>query len=403
MILVLLKGLRVHCQNPYAKLDDAGRIILNTYIPSDAEMGQTAADLLRNKISQVTTRHGMGGSALEPRFIMTANIQELTKDITPSAPPMHAYTLEITFYIGDGMAGQLFASAGKTVKGVGKSPTKAYLAAIKQLNPSDPFFEVLLEDGQRKILEYYNTQCDFILNEAGTLLENKAYDASLAKLASVPKVSKECYERSLELTKEVHRAKMENECQQNLTKARTAIARDEWEQAANYLALYTPDYACFSEVQKMIRQITNHSCAVYMGKAKGAWSQRDAQLAGSYLANIPTDSDCADEARALGNQIASSLDAAARRKWELAYEKYNREQTLKEDRVANEIDISQRQQTQSELDAQSRRSMADREMSYKEEYGFDLEMARIDAAKKVGVAYGKNQPKNVTYNVVGWW
>ena len=56
-----------------------------------------------------------------------------------------------------------------------------------------------------------------------------------------------------------------------------------------------------------------------------------------------------------------------------------------------------------EQNAANARSISNREMAYKEKYGFDLEKARIKAARDVGVAHGKNQPKTkVTYNVVGW-
>jgi hypothetical protein len=33
----------------------------------------------------------------------------------------------------------------------------------------------------------------------------------------------------------------------------------------------------------------------------------------------------------------------------------------------------------------------------------DLDKLRINAAKEIGVAYGKNQPKTITYNYRSWW
>jgi len=243
----------------------------------------------------------------------------------------------------------------------------------------------------------------------------------------------------LNLTKEIQLAKMEYQCQENINKARTSIAQNSWEEAADHIALYTPDFACYDEVRKIIKEITDHQCSIYLGKARGAWNARDAQLAGSFLSNISTDSNCASEANELGRKIANSLDAAAKRKWELAYEKYNRDQTLKENKAANEISLANRNQkirenkSANDISLDNRRqsenekagiqrrnienrnqtlkenksandiSLNNKEMAYKEKYGFDLEKARIKAARDVGVAHGKNQPKTkVTYNVVGW-
>lgn len=409
-------------QNQEDQLDDYGRISLNPFIPENTTLTTLTKKLMTNKMSQIVTKQGMGGDAADPRFIITTNVFELTKDILGTAPPMHAITLDVSFYIGDGIEGKLFSSMSKTVRGVGSNPSKAQINALKNIKSSDPEFVSFIDQGKQKILEYYNTQCEFILNEASARFESREFDDAIYTLVKIPKVCKECYEQSLELTKEIQLAKMEYECQMNINRARASIAQNQWEEAAEHISLYTPDFECYDEVRSIIKQITDHQCAVYLGKARGAWNSRDAQLAGSYLSNIPSDSECSDEANTLGRQIASSLDAAARRKWELAYEKYNRDQTLKEDRAANDISLANRQQnerekegvhdrqlanrqqTVREKDAASQRDLADREMGYKEKYGFDLERARIKAARDVGVAYGRNQPDTqVTYKVVGWW
>lgn len=47
--------------------------------------------------------------------------------------------------------------------------------------------------------------------------------------------------------------------------------------------------------------------------------------------------------------------------------------------------------------------LLNREMDYKEKQGYDIQLKQIAASRDVGVAYGKNQPKNVTYNIAGWY
>ena len=128
-----------NAQNTVGKLEDMGRLTLAAYVPQQIDqMPDAARSMLQNKISQIVTQNGMGGSFRNERFILTANIVIMTKDILPGPPPMHAYTLDITFYIGDGIEGTKFASKSVSVKGVGTNETKAYIEAIKMVKPTDP-------------------------------------------------------------------------------------------------------------------------------------------------------------------------------------------------------------------------------------------------------------------------
>ena len=82
-------------QNNEEKMDDVVRITLVPYVPKQIEgMPVPAMKNLENKLNQIAIKSGMGGKSIDGRFIITANVSVLTKDITPTAPPMHAYTIE---------------------------------------------------------------------------------------------------------------------------------------------------------------------------------------------------------------------------------------------------------------------------------------------------------------------
>ncbi len=404
LFLAIMGTLHVQSQNDEGVLDDYERISLTPFISYDSGFESATKKMVTSKLQRLITQEGMGAEGSDQRFIITSNISELSKDILATAPPMHALTLEVNFYIGDGKEGMLYETYSIIVKGAGTNPTKAQISAIKNIPIKSPEFTAFIARAKVKIIEYYNTECDFIIGEAMSQFEARNFDQAISTLMKIPKVSKDCYQKAKDQIKEIQLAKMEFECQQNISKAKSLIAKEQWNAAADCLALYTPAFDCFEEVSQQIKLITDHRCAIYLGKAKSAWAQRDAQLAGSFLANIPTDTECAGEAESLRKSIASSLDAAARKKWELAYEKYNRNQVLKEAKVDNDISLSNRRQAENEADGASRRNLSDREMNYKEAYGFDLEKARISAARDVGVAYGKNQPRSTTtYNISGWY
>ena len=371
---LIIVGICIFCnlilisQNNKGKADDFGRIVLNSYVAPQVEgIPSSAKRMLNNKLSQIASKNGMGGSAFNPRFIITPNITVLTKDITPTAPPMTALTLEITFYIGDGLEGTLFANTSMEVKGVGRNETKAYISALKQIKPAHPDLKNLIEEGKTKIIEYYNSRCDFIQKEALAKADRKDFDEAIASLLAVPEVCKECYMACQDLTIKVFKMKMENECAENIQKATVAKTNNKWNEAASYLTTILPDVSCYETAQTLLKNIEDHRCAEALGKAKGAWANRDARLASSYLSQVSNDSKCAGEASQLFSDISSKLDADEKKEWDLAYEKYNRTQ------------------------------------SYKENQGFELKNAEINAAREIGVAYGNNQPKEVTYHTRSWW
>lgn len=299
-------------QNNQGKADDAGRIALASVISDQIEgLTPSAQSNLQNKLNQIATKNGMGGSSLNNRFIITANVVVLTKDITATAPPMQAYTLEVTLYIGDGIEGTLFSSTSVTLKGVGETETKAYMAALKNLKVADPKYQSFIEQGKNKIIEYYNSKCDFILKEAEMLAAQNDFDGAIAKLLGIPEVCKECYDKALTAVQPIYQKKIDRDCK------------------------------------------------IKLQEAQGIWNagqdMNSAENAGAILSTIEPDAACFAEVQALNKKIADKIKQIDDREW-----KY----ILKEQAQESE---------------------------------------RIEAYRAIGVAYGNNQPQNVTYNYKGWW
>lgn len=250
IICILLTGSFVFSQNTYGSADDEARIVLNTYVPDQIEgISSVARNALENKLSQIATQNGMGGASFNPRFIMTANIVASTKNITPTVPPMHAYNLEVNLYIGDGIDGILYASHSVSVRGVGNNETKAYLEAIKNIKTRDPQYQYFIENAKRKIIEYYNANCDLIISEAKALESMHEYNAALATLFRVPSVCKECYEKCMVLLGPIFDKKIDHDCQALLAQATNAWNSGQdfnaGQRAIRFLAGIDPQASCF--------------------------------------------------------------------------------------------------------------------------------------------------------------
>ena len=191
-IMLVLLGFSIKCvaQNKLEKTDDFGRIVLSSHIESNVNIPSYAQKVVNNKLTQIASKNGVAGKSIDQRFIITANLVEVSRDITATAPPMIALTLSPTIYIGDAISGELFSSYElPSVKGVGENETKAYMNAVKSININNPAIAECVSDGKNKIIAYYNSQIDVIIANANAYAKSGNYDEALYILAAVPKLS----------------------------------------------------------------------------------------------------------------------------------------------------------------------------------------------------------------------
>lgn len=258
--ILTLSVLTLFSQNKLASSDDAARISLTAYVPEQIE-GLTAAaqSNLVNKLNQIASKNGMGGGSTNSRFIITANVVVQSKDITPTAPVMQVYGLEITLYIGDGVDGTLFSNTSVSLKGVGETETKAYFNALKNLKVDDPKYQTFIEKGKNKIIEYYNSKCDFILKEAEMLASQNQFDAAISKLVTIPEVCKDCYNKAMDAVAPIYQKQIDRQCKISLNDATNSWNTNQnstgADQAASYLSNIDPNASCYKEAQALSDKI----------------------------------------------------------------------------------------------------------------------------------------------------
>ena len=258
--LLMIIGYNAYSQNTLGKSDDAARITLAAYVPQQIDkMPNAARSILANKLNQIVTQNGMGGAANNERFIITANVNVISKDLTATAPPMTALVLEVTLYIGDGFVGTKFSSTSINVKGVGESETKAYISALKGISPTNSNIQSFVGNGKSKIIEYYNSKCDFIIKEAQTLVSQNNFEEAIFKLTSVPEVCKECYDKCMDAVGPIYQKQIDRECKSKLMEANTAwnAAQDSYgaDIAGGILAQIDPNASCYKEALALSNKI----------------------------------------------------------------------------------------------------------------------------------------------------
>ncbi len=245
-------------QNDQGTLDDIGRVTLTPVLAQDlGKMPAEAQNMLLSKLRQIATKNGLGGTAVNPQFIITATVSVVTKDVTETAPPMIAYNLEANLYIVDYVNKKTLANTTVELKGVGKNENKAFVGAIKNINPKSSIIRSFVKNGKEKIIEYYNTQCEFIMKQAQALVKLDKYEEAIYMLITVPEVCKECHYKALDAIDPIYKKMMGENCKEDLEAAQTAFNDGNMESAKNYLEKIEPGTDCYDKAVDLAKKINN--------------------------------------------------------------------------------------------------------------------------------------------------
>jgi len=203
---------------------DFDRIKLNTFISPSLDFPNEAKVYLESKLNQISSTSGFGGNDYNPRFVITVVPTILNKEIISGAPTLISQNIDFTFYIGDGIENTLFSVVNISTSGVGENLNKSYIEAIKGINVNDLKLVNLINDGKKKIIDYYSSNCEIFLTKAETLGKQGKYDEAIYELNSIPPVSKNCYSKCQESLILYFQQKIDFECYEKLKQAKSLWA-----------------------------------------------------------------------------------------------------------------------------------------------------------------------------------
>ncbi len=341
-------------QNKIVNSNDFSRITLNAILPVDTKVPIDSRVFLENKLNQIITYNGLGGTNLSnSRFIISASLNEINNEQLSESLQFY-YNLDVVLYIVDVFENNIFSTTSLNIKGVGNTQIKAYNDAIKRIDPQSNAIQIFLNNGKAKIVELYNKDCDFIQSSAHRLAKLNKFDEALYNLELVPKVCSSCYNASSISMIEIYKQKINFECQTLLAKSKGLISVDNYDEAGKTLSTITPNADCFKEAQAILKEVKDHKCSINLGKAKGALASYDFDGVSKYLSEIPVDSKCGDDANKIIEEAKNVALKKDSREWKFKLKIQNDE-------------------------------------------NFNRNSA-IDAARAIGVAFGKSQPKTNIYN-----
>lgn len=260
IFLIGLLPMTVLAQNNLGSANDYDRLALDVYIPEQVEsIPEHAKSLITSKLTNAITEKGMAGAGASPRFLVTAKMELLTKDIAPTVPKVETYTFDIYLYIVDHVDKTIVSSTSFTAKGTGSNANKAYTSALRTLDLKNEKVEKFLDDGKRKIIEYYNSRCDFIIARAKSLATQNKFADALATLSGIPEVCKDCYTKALDEIGPIYQDYIDHDCQIMINVATACWAAqpnsEGAKQAGAVLAGIDPDSKCYGQTSSLISKM----------------------------------------------------------------------------------------------------------------------------------------------------
>ncbi len=215
--------------------------------------------LLKSKMRQIAARYGFASGIVNNNHIIFPDIMVIEKNIVHSAPPMVTLEIEATFYIADYDTKTIYSSTVFEITGVGSNETRAYNNALSKINAANKNFKTFMEEGKRKIIDYYNVHCDLIINEAKAKAKMGDFKDGLSLLVRIPRDCSNCYNKAMEESIKIYTQYEDKICEENLAQAQSVWMGNQNSYGADavqpYLANILPHMSCFPQASKLINEI----------------------------------------------------------------------------------------------------------------------------------------------------
>ena len=260
-------------------------VSINVVEPIGETITDEAAKYFVSKMQRLIATNGLVDNGFNERFVLTARVNTISRDITQTAPVRISQKLEIIFFIGDVQENKLYSSTSLMVSGIGTSETKSLMSAFQRISSQNEKLQTFIEEGKNKIVDYYSSNCDDIIAHAKSLASKQQYEEAIHTLILVPDVCSECFQR------------------------------------------------CQKAMEPIYKQMIDVNGLSLLTKAKAIWSNNPtnngAEQAFQLTSQINTKASCFKEVQIFHNTIAQKLSDDEKQRWEFEMKKYEDSQAFK--------------------------------------------------------------------------
>lgn len=204
-----------------AQTSNEDRISINTLV-ADRDIPEEAVQHLETKLKHALTINGIVDNGYTERFVLTAKVNIISKDVVATTPVRISQKMEVAFIIGDIIENRIYESHSISLAGIGINENKAFIAAFQRLNPRDKELQGMIASAKEKIVTFYTNDCEKILVQAEDLAKMDKMNEAIFRLVSVPNICNECFLRCQQKAADIYIQKINSEAVALLQQAQIA-------------------------------------------------------------------------------------------------------------------------------------------------------------------------------------
>lgn len=213
--------------------NDFGEMATKIYVRDSSNLPIEAKSILLGKIRQTLKLNGFSINSTETRFIITASVQTVSKEIIEQPSPLTNQEIMVRLTFGNALTKQAFSHLKLNLKGTGVNEKRSFIEAFKTINPKSNDLKSFMEQGQREILQYYKLNCDSLLKESQQFVSKNKFIEAIQNVYSVPEGCSSCHFRSIDTMITIYQKKIDFECKKILDEAKIIWSYSQTEPVAN--------------------------------------------------------------------------------------------------------------------------------------------------------------------------
>ena len=231
-----------------------GILLIENKLPHEA------IALLETKLRQAFSLNGIADLKYAERFVLTAKVNTISKDIIPTTPTRISCKLDVCMMIGDIIENKIYESFNVQVSGIGTNETKAYIKAFERIKVNSNDIQNILSNAKIEIVNFYTNNCKNIIENSKMLANLQQYDEAISQLIAIPNICNECYRQGLNEAVIIYKQKIEYESNNSLEHAKNEWAKNPNKQGAinaiKYIEQININSSAYSKIQLLRDKIT---------------------------------------------------------------------------------------------------------------------------------------------------
>lgn len=194
-----------------------------------SDLSGNATEIFDNRLNQAVSLNGLVSTDDSNRFLLLPEISVVSVRATSSMPVMFVAEVEISFSLLDNSRKLLILQETITKKGVAENRNKAVAEAVKSMKARDSKLKRFIVKGKNEIREYYETECENVIETVNAYLEAEKYDEAINELNAIPKLDDK------------------SDCYKNVTDIMDNISEEQQEKSSEVIRNQNPDTSWLNE------------------------------------------------------------------------------------------------------------------------------------------------------------